>query len=204
MTLTSTVPVEFDRLINDFSREAFRRNAAWFVGAGASRPSRLAGWVDLLKPLGNELGIKVVPEDDLPAIAQYYINRMSGNRGPLIQHLKQVLGRPAGPSVYHHQLARSNVPTIWTTNYDHLIEDALGSAGVRRRVRARESDMVELGPIEAVEVIKVHGSFDVSEAHEFVIATEDFEDFAEKRPATVERLRSDLLRKSFLHRLRLW
>lgn len=198
MTSTLNLPIELDRLIDSFSREAFHGNAAWFVGAGASRPSKLASWLELLKPLGDELGIKVSLDDDLPAIAQYYINRMSGNRGPLVQHLKQVLGRPTGPSVYHHQLARSNVSTIWTTNYDHLIEDALGLAGVRRRVRARESDMVELGPVDGVEVIKVHGSFDVSEAHEFVIATEDFEDFAVRRPATIERLRSDLLRKSFL------
>lgn len=190
--------VDLDRLVDGFSREAFHRKAAWFVGAGASRPSGLVGWVDLLTPLGKEMGIRVTEDDDLPAVAQYYINRTSGNRGPLIQHVKNVLGSQVRPSAYHHHLARSNVGTIWTTNYDRLIEEALALAGVRSRVRSRESDMVEPATSDAVEVIKVHGAFDVSDPHEFVIATEDYEDFAIKRPAAIERLRSDLLRKSFL------
>ena len=198
MATHKSQPVELDRLVKYFSREAFLGNAAWFVGAGASRPSKLVGWVDLLKPLGADLGIVVEDEDDLPAIAQYYINRMSGNRGPLIQHLKRALDVSAVPSVYHHELARSSVSTIWTTNYDRLIEDALSLAGLRTRVRARDGDMAELGLFDGVEVIKVHGSFGVSEPHEFVIAKEDYEDFTQNRPATVQRLRSDLLRKCFL------
>jgi predicted Rossmann-fold nucleotide-binding protein len=198
MATDESQPAELERLVNYFSREAFFGNAAWFVGAGASRPSKVAGWVELLGPLGADLGITVGDEDDLPAIAQYYINRMSGNRGPLIQHLKRVLDVSAAPSVYHHELARSNVSTIWTTNYDRLIEDALSLAGLSTRVRARDGDMAELGLFDGVEVIKAHGSFGVSEPHEFVIAKEDYEDFSQNKPATVERLRSDLLRKCFL------
>lgn len=198
MTAALGLPVDLDRLIDGFSRDAFHGQAAWFIGAGTSRPSKLKGWVDLLRPLGRELGIEVSEMDDLPAIAQYYINRMSGSRGPLIQHLKQVLGVSAQPNIYHYNLARSNVSTIWTTNYDRLIEDALGRAGLGIRIRVREGDMVEPPQADRVEVIKVHGSFDVSEADEFVIASADYEDFAVNRPATIERLRSDLLRKTFL------
>ena len=101
---------------------------------GASRPSGLVGWVDLLTPLGKEIGIRVTEDDDLPAVAQYYINRTLGNRGPLILHVKNVLGSQVRPSAYHYHLARSNVGTIWTTNYDRLIEEALALAGVRSRV----------------------------------------------------------------------
>lgn len=198
MATQETQPVELERLLKYFSREAFLGNAAWFVGAGASRPSKVAGWVELLKPLGTDLDIMVQSEDDLPAIAQYYINRMAGNRGPLIQHLKRVLDVSAAPSVYHHELARSNVSTVWTTNYDRLIEDALNLAGLRTRVRARDGDMAELGLFDGVEVIKAHGSFGVSEPDEFVIAKQDYEDFSQNKPATVERLRSDLLRKCFM------
>ncbi|TPJ27155.1 SIR2 family protein [Mesorhizobium sp. B2-8-3] len=189
---------ELENLVNSFSRAAFHGNAAWFVGAGTSRPSALSGWVDLLKPLGQELGITVTANDDLPAIAQYYVNKMSGNKGPLVQHLRQTLGGAARPNFYHHQIARSNVGTIWTTNYDHLIEAALAQASLRYRVRIRESDMVELAEPGTTEVVKAHGSFGVSSPAEFVIASEDFEDYAYKRPATTARLQSNLLGKSFL------
>jgi len=189
---------ELDALIDGFSRAAFHANAAWFVGAGISRGSNLAGWVELLAPLGKQLGISVNPTDDLPAIAQYYVNRLSGNRGPLIQHLQQSLGRGAKPSFYHHQIARSNVGTIWTTNYDHLLESAAASAGLRLRVRTRESDMVGLADAGGLDIIKAHGSFGISAPEEFVIATADYEDYAVSRPATTSRLRADLLSKSFL------
>jgi hypothetical protein len=175
---------EFENLIDSFSRAAFHGNAAWFVGAGISRPSRLSGWVELLIPLGQELGITVTAEDDLPAIAQYFVNQMSGNRGPLVQHLRQSFGGRVEASIYHHQIARSNVSTIWTTNYDQLIESALASAGLRYRVRIRESDMAELTEPGSTEVIKAHGSFYVSSPSELVIATEDYEDYAYRRPAT--------------------
>src|SRR5262249_50761108 len=62
----------------------------------------------------------------------------------------------------------------------------------------RESDMVELTEPETIELIKAHGSFGVSNPHEFVIATEDYEDFAQHRPAITARLQANLLSKSFL------
>lgn len=195
---TSANMSELDALIDEFSRAAFHGNAAWFVGAGISSGSKLAGWVDLLSPLGGRLGITVKRNDDLPAIAQYFINKLSGNRGPLVQHLQQSLGRDVKPSFYHHQIARSNVGTVWTTNYDHLVESAATLAGLRHRVRVRESDMVGLSEPGSLDIVKAHGSFGVSAPEEFVIATADYEDYAVNRPATASRLRSDLLSKSFL------
>lgn len=192
------MPAELESILDDFSRAAFHGNAAWFVGAGISRPSNLSGWVELLSPLGRQLGITVTKEDDLPAIAQFFINKMSGNRGPLVQHLRQSLSRDAKASFYHHQIARSNVSTVWTTNYDHLIESAFASAGLRYRVRVRESDMVELTEAGIPEIVKAHGSFDLSSPSELVIATEDYEDYSQLRPATTARLRSNLLNKSFM------
>lgn len=198
MIAAYSMSAELENLIDSFCRTAFQGNAAWFVGAGISRPSNLSGWVELLAPLGLELGITVKPEDDLPAVAQYYVNHMSGNRGPLLQHLRNSLGHDAKASFYHHQIARSNVGTIWTTNFDKLIEKALTSAGLRYRVRIRESDMVGLTEPGTTEIVKAHGSFDVSNPSEFVIASEDFEDYSYRRPATTDLLRSNLLSKSFL------
>jgi SIR2-like domain len=192
----SASTAEIDGLVNGFARAAFEGNAAFFLGAGISRPSGLVGWSDLLRPLAQELGLDLGDHDDLPAIAQYYINRSSGNRGPLVQHLRHYLARRVDPSVYHREVARSSVGTIWTTNYDQIMEAAL--AGLKHRVRVRESDMVELTEPGTVELIKAHGSFNVSRSDELIIATEDYEDFAYKRPAVAARLRGDLLQKSFL------
>lgn len=187
---------EVQALIDGFARAAFDGNAAWFLGAGISRPSKLVSWPELLRPLARELDLTLDEHDDLPAIAQYYINKASGNRGPLVQHLRRLLGRRVEPNIYHSEVARSSVGTIWTTNYDGLMELAL--AGLKHRVRVRESDMVELTEPGTIELIKAHGSFGISNPHEFVIATEDYEDYAQRRPATTARLQANLLSKSVL------
>jgi hypothetical protein len=49
-----------------------------------------------------------------------------------------------------------------------------------------------------VEVIKMHGCVCSSRKDEIVITQEDYENYAFNRPATVQRLRNDLLTKSFL------
>jgi SIR2-like domain/Sir2- and TIR-associating SLOG family len=190
------VSTEVEALIDGFARVAFDGNAAWFLGAGISRPSKLVSWPELLRPLAQELDLTLDEHDDLPAIAQYCINKASGNRGPLVQHMRRLLGRRAQPSIYHREVARSSVGTIWTTNYDGLMELAL--VGLKHRVRIRESDMVELTEPGTIEVIKAHGSFGVSNPHELVIATEDYEDYAQCRPAMTARLQANLLSKSFL------
>lgn len=187
---------EAETLIDGFARAAFEGNAAWFLGSGVSRPSMLASWPELLEPLALELGLTLDEHDDLPAIAQYYINTASGNRGPLVQHVKRILGRRADPSTYHRAVALSSVGTIWTTNYDGLMELAL--AGVKSRVRVRESDMVELPEPGTIELIKAHGSLGVSSPSELVISTEDYEDYQQRRPNITARLQTDLHKKSFL------
>lgn len=188
--------VEIDGLINGFSQAAYRGNAAWFIGAGASKAAGIPNWLELLNPLGRELGITITNKDDLPAIAQYYINKSSGNRGPLVGHMNTVLNISASPSSYHINIARSSVTTIWTTNYDHLMEDAL--IGLQTRTRCREGDFIGHTERGTIEIIKAHGSFGTSTQAEFVIASNDYEDFAGKRPAMAARLRADILSKSFL------
>lgn len=192
----SVTDVEIDGLIDGFARAAFEGNAAWFIGAGVSRPSGLASWPEILRPLALELGLTLNQYDDLPAIAQYYINKSSGNRGPLVQHMRRLLNKRAEPSLYHREIARSSVSTIWTTNYDDLMEQAL--AGLRYRMRVRESDLVEFTDPGTIELIKAHGSFGISNAQEIVIASEDYEDYSQRRPAMTARLQTDLLTKSFL------
>jgi hypothetical protein len=75
------VTAEIKALIDRLARAAFDGNAAWFLGAGISRPSNLVSWPELLRRLACELNLTLDDHDDLPAIAHNYINKASGNRG---------------------------------------------------------------------------------------------------------------------------
>jgi hypothetical protein len=98
---------------------------AFFIGSGISYRSGVPTGKDLLEPLAKtRLEIEINDQDDLPELAQFVLNRCGGNRGALIHSFIESLRRDFRPNRLHEALARSNVSTIWTTNYDTLIERA--------------------------------------------------------------------------------
>lgn len=185
-------------LVREFSRALLSKEGAIFAGAGLSVPSGLPGWMSLLGNEGRRLGISLSRRHDLTAVAQYVVNSHGGNRAPLIRDLKTQLHGPFTPNAYHEAIANTNVPTIWTTNYDTLIEDALRAKGLRVQTKANDDDMSRDVPALDVEVIKMHGCVTSSPHDELVITRGDYEDYTVRRPATVARLQVDLLRKHFL------
>ena len=114
-----------DVLVEQFSAELAAGSGALFIGTGISIPSKVPSWIELLQPLAKvHLGIEVDKTDDLPAIAQYLVNRNGNNRGLLIQHLRREFMKDFAINGYHRAITQANVSLIWTTNYDTLLEEA--------------------------------------------------------------------------------
>lgn len=187
---------ELDSIITDVS-SAIRRNACvYFLGSGISKPSGGPNWSELLAPRAAKLGLTLSPSDtDLPSVAQYIVNADAGNRGPLLQHVKQALEHVTVPNDYHRSIARTSLQSIWTTNFDTLLERSLGCSTVS--VKSTDSHMTAYTDTQGVELIKVHGCASAS-LNDLVITQQDFEDFAFNRPAMAQRLRMDLLSKKVL------
>lgn len=181
-----------------FMGEALARgDGAYFLGSGISGPSGLPGWDKLVGDLAEPLGLKLRKGDDLPLMAQHCVNADAGNRGPLTQRLRRSLTRKhAVENRYHRAISRTNIRTIWTTNFDVLLENALSATRVR--VRSNDSDLTSGLDEFDVEVLKVHGCLERSAADELVLTREDYDDFEIRRPALAARLRHDLLNRSFL------
>lgn len=193
--MNTTIPTE--ELIQKVSQAAYRGEAAAFIGSGISVPSRLPDWSTLLRPMLKNLGVDLSPTDEnLPLMAQHLVNSKAGNRGALVSQFKDsIQSNPSQPNHYHKALALSSIKSFWTTNYDSLLEKAYGQYPAI--VRARDSDMSLLAPLDAVEIIKIHGCIDRSAPDELVITLEDYEDYFVNRPLISERLRNDLQRKTF-------
>ena len=67
-------------------------NAALFAGAGVSRPSGFVDWKELLRPLAEDIGLKIDDEHDLTLVAQQVRNK-AGNRNLINQSIMEAFNR---------------------------------------------------------------------------------------------------------------
>lgn len=186
-----------ETLINKVSDALYENRGAIFVGSGISAPSTNVNWFQLLKPLEDDLGIVIDEEyDDLPLIAQYIVNEHTSNRGPLLNTISKAFNKNFALNNYHKALSTTKVSTIWTTNYDTLLEKAFSDFLVHVKIN---DDAISRRVINFdVEILKIHGCISGSHHNEIIITQEDYEDFLDSKPAISQRLCNDLLKKSFL------
>lgn len=145
-----------ETLINKVSEALYDNRGIIFVGSGISAPSTKVNWFELLNPLADELNITIDKEhDDLTAIAQYIVNEYTGNRGPLINVISKAFNKNFPLNNYHKSLSTTKVSTIWTTNYDTLLERAFSEFLVDVKIN---DDTISRNTINSdVEILKMHG-----------------------------------------------
>jgi hypothetical protein len=170
-------------------------HAALFIGAGMSRPSGFVDWRGLMSEIAHDLGLNVDQESDLIAVAQYCFNKYQG-RDRLNQLLINELTKDAVLTENHRLIASLPVDTIWTTNYDTLIEQSMSSAHKRLDVKTTQESLATTLPGRDATLYKMHG--DISQPHEAVVTKDDYETYHEKREAFSIALKGDLLEKTFL------
>src|SRR5688572_19306181 len=119
---------EQQRFIRRYAVALESGDVAIFAGAGLSRAAGFVDWRSLLKDIAAELNLDVDRETDLIAVAQYHVNAKK-NRGRINQVLIDELTKSAARTPNHALLGRLPIPTVWTTNYDQLLERAFEDAG---------------------------------------------------------------------------
>jgi hypothetical protein len=169
--------------------------AALFAGAGFSQPSGFVNWKELMKDIASDLGLNVDLETDLIALAQYHVNTRAG-RARLNKLLIQEFTKDAEITDNHRLVARLPLHTVWTTNYDTLIEDAFKQANKRPDVKITQKNLGTTLPRRDVTIYKMHG--DISQPENAVLTKEDYETYTLTRPFFPELLKGDLLSKTFL------
>lgn len=189
------MPTSRQDLIDSYVSAMHRGDAALFVGAGMSRASGFVDWKALLRGCAQEIGLDLDREHDLVAVAQYYLNRREGDRWKLNQVLRNEFGRPGTFTENHKIIGRLPISTIWTTNFDTLIEQALLAGGRSVDVKSRDMDIPNAKKDE-VTLYKMHG--DIARPEEVVICKADYERYAEEHPVFQNALAGDLVNKTFL------
>lgn len=170
-------------------------DAAIFAGAGLSRTAGYVDWRTLLKDIATDLKLDIDRETDLIAVAQYHLNEKH-NRGRLNQAIVEELAGTASPTRAHNILARLPISTVWTTNYDQLLEKSFEDAGKIVDLKLTQENLAHTKRGRDVVVYKMHGC--VTQSHDAVITKDDYEHYERKRPLFVESLKGDLIKKTFL------
>lgn len=187
--------VKVDTFVDAYAGALREQNAALFAGAGLSIPAGLINWAELMKDIAADVGLDVDKEHDLVTLAQFHVNERGG-RGRINQKLVSEFAERAQRSQNHALLASLPITTYWTTNYDHLIEDALRAARKRPDVKINTDSLATTLPRRDAVVYKLHG--DVTQPGDAIVTKDDYETFDDKRGLFATALRGDLIAKTFL------
>ncbi len=181
--------------IRRYSASLLEGNAALFAGAGLSIPAGFADWRKLLKEIAEDLQLDIEREHDLVAVAQYEVNR-KGTRDSLDEAIVRQFNREARLTENHRVIARLPIDTVWTTNYDKVLEQAFREANKRPDIKIAVQQLSLRVPHCDVVVFKMHG--DVDHPHEAILTKDDYECYEVERGAFTMQLLADLLSKRFL------
>jgi Sir2- and TIR-associating SLOG family/SIR2-like domain len=182
-------------LVTDFTKALEDESAAFFIGAGISKSSGFVDWKEMMRDIASDLGLDVDKETDLIALAQYHFNSKQ-SRAKINQHLIEEFTKDANLTSNHHLIANLPVHTIWTTNYDNLIERAFEAARKQVDVKYREPQLAFTKPGRVVTIYKVHG--DANNPDEAVLTKNDYELFESKRKLFSIQLQGHLVSKTFV------
>ncbi|AYN03087.1 SIR2 family protein [Flavobacterium sp. 140616W15] len=187
---------EIEAFITNYVKDLNNNSAAIFAGAGLSVPVGFVNWKELLNDLATELGLDINLEDDLISIAQYHVNENGGNKYGIIRKILEEFTQEVKESENHKIIARLPIGSIWTTNYDKLIEQSLKNEKKNIDVKFKEQQLLYTKPKREVVVYKMHG--DVSEPGSTTITKEDYEQYFQTHETFINALRGELITKTFL------
>lgn len=166
-----------------------------FVGAGISAPSGLPTWSSFLQPFLKDIDIQIRDGDDYPLLAQYIVNHNIGNRNILIKGIHDTFGGEFPTNSYHNTLSALPVSTIWTTNYDDLLEKAFSDRNPR--VIISEGSLLHPYNPSGIEIIKLHG--DAKNAAKGIVLTrDDYNNYFYSNTMLSQRLSEAIINRSIL------
>lgn len=167
------MPVNLETFYGQFEKALEEGYAALFAGPGLSRSSGFVDRKELLRDIAIELGLDADRESDIEEFT-----------------------KDAKLTENHRLITMLPIKTVWTTNTDQLLEQAYRETRKRPDVKIKQDDLAVTIPKRAVTIYKMHGDF--SQPRSAVLTKEDYETYNEHRALFSEKLKSDLIEKTFL------
>ena len=184
---------ELNRISAQLAQECMSGRLVLFAGAGCSISVGLPSWTDLLDDLMQEQGIKTREQDPLRIAA-----RLEKKMHPL-PFREGVANRLRRPSAETSDLldAFADLPVdlLFTTNYDHILEDRLRRELFDVQVIRHAKDIPSINR-QRKTVVKLHGDIDAPSS--LIVTGLDYAEYEEKNKDFFELLKSELTLNTFL------
>ncbi|MFM0377873.1 SIR2 family protein [Paraburkholderia strydomiana] len=182
------MPTELSRLIGGIQPE----RTVLFFGAGSSIPSRAPSVAKLISVISTKFKIDAdgFSLSELSGIVEERFTRKE-----LIESIRPLFKslRPTGGIV--------NLPlfpwrSIFTTNYDDLVEQCYRTKSADLAAYSSNFDFTVHGKQNAAKLFKLHGTYekDISDGHQtrLILTESDYDQTSQYRESLYDRLKSDL------------
>lgn len=180
--------------INYYVDQVRYGNVSLFLGAGASASTGLPSWANLLEPCARQLKVQITSNMDLFLLAQYYANEYGNNA--LKRIINESVNCISNDSDLIDRLLDLNFKSIWTTNYDKVIEDNLARKRILTNSIHDEKDLPNTRTSNRVSIYKMNG--DISNLDRIVITQKDIENYGEHHEMLLTFFKRELVVNSFL------
>ncbi|MCA8830152.1 SIR2 family protein [Hymenobacter pini] len=186
--------IDQESFIKKYVEHIEEGDAALFIGAGMSVSQGFVDWRSLLREIADDLKLEINKEYDLLSVAQFHFNKFG--RNSINKKIIDEYSKKAVESKNHQIIARIPIDTIWTTNYDKLIEKSIEKADKRADVKTTVSSLANNKKGRDVTVFKMHG--DVDRPEEAVLIKDDYQSYHIRRQEFTNTLVSHFITKTFL------
>lgn len=185
---------EIESFINDYVKDLREGNASIFIGAGMSRGAGFVDWKGLLTDIAKSLDLDIAKEYDLLSIAQYHVNKNGRTR--INKKILEEFTEEIEETENHRIIARLPYQTIWTTNYDNLIEETCSKYDKIVDDKYTVKQLFYNKPKRDLILYKMHG--DVDFPGEAILTKEDYEGYFISHEPFITALSGELISKTFL------
>lgn len=186
---------EIESFIKDYVKDLAEGTASIFAGAGLSIPAGFVNWSELMRDIANDLGLKVEIETDLISIAQFHVNE-NNSRSKINRKILEEFIEETEETENHKIIANLPISSIWTTNYDQLIEKSFLNNGKVPDVKYTNEQLLSNKPKRDLVIYKMHG--DVNHPTQAILTKEQYEQYHETHQPFVNALTGELTTKTFL------
>lgn len=182
------------QFIEHYAKRAKKEETSLFLGAGVSASAGYPSWGELLQPCAEELNIKIDNTASLFLIAQYYANRFG--KSALKRIINDSINALKSESTLVDELLNLNFKSIWTTNYDTVLENNYLKRNVLTNIIANDRDLSNITPTNRVNIYKLNG--DIRNLDKIVITQKDIEEYEPNHELLLTFFKRELVTNTFL------